>query len=127
MLLNRTKILKMAKRIFTHEQEVDIFKQYLRIPTVQPVKDEDYKKAGEFLKGIGKKVGLEWKCLEFKKGRELVIFTLKGKNSDLKSILLNSHIDVVTVNKEKWERDPFGAEEDGEGRIYARGHLPFFF
>ena len=51
--------------------------------------------------------------------------TRRGKEPKLKSIILNSHTDVVPVFLEKWHYDPFAAERvlDKEGlyRIYARG------
>lgn len=37
------------------------------------------------------------------------------------SIMLNSHMDVVPVSRENWTHDPFGAEIDNDGKIYARG------
>lgn len=51
--------------------------------------------------------------------------TWLGTQPELPAILLNSHTDVVPVFREKWTRDPFGAERvldaDGKYRIYARG------
>lgn len=47
--------------------------------------------------------------------------TWEGKDPKLPSILLNSHIDVVPVEENKWSTDPFGAHKDENGNIYARG------
>lgn len=47
--------------------------------------------------------------------------TLPGKDKGLTSILLNSHMDVVPVSREKWSRDPFAADLEADGRIIARG------
>ena len=47
--------------------------------------------------------------------------TLKGKDENLKSILLSSHYDVVPVSAEFWESDPFAAEMRPNGDIIARG------
>lgn len=47
--------------------------------------------------------------------------TLKGKDPNLKSILLSSHYDVVPVSAEFWESNPFGAEMRPNGDIVARG------
>lgn len=44
-----------------------------------------------------------------------------GKKPELKSIILNSHMDVVPVFEEFWTHKPFAADIDEEGRIYARG------
>jgi len=53
--------------------------------------------------------------------RSIVILTWQGSNASLSSILLNSHIDVVPVEEDKWTTDPFGAFKDVEGNIFARG------
>lgn len=34
---------------------------------------------------------------------------------------MNSHVDVVPFEAEKWDHPPLGAEIDEDGRIYARG------
>lgn len=47
--------------------------------------------------------------------------TLVGTQPELKSIILNSHMDVVPVFEEYWTHRPFDADMDAEGRIIARG------
>ncbi|XP_008336474.1 aminoacylase-1-like, partial [Cynoglossus semilaevis] len=47
--------------------------------------------------------------------------TWEGSNPSLKSVLLNSHTDVVPVFQEHWKYDAFSAFRDAEGNIYARG------
>lgn len=51
----------------------------------------------------------------------VVIMKWVGTQPELPSIILNSHTDVVPVFPEKWSHDPFSADIDDEGRIYARG------
>lgn len=53
--------------------------------------------------------------------KPIVVLSWLGAQPELPSILLNSHMDVVPVFEENWTRPPFGAEIDGEGRIFARG------
>jgi aminoacylase len=53
--------------------------------------------------------------------KPLCIVTYRGTDSQLKSIMLSSHMDVVPVHREFWSRDPFAAEIDDEGKIFARG------
>ncbi len=54
------------------------------------------------------------------RNRPNVVGTLKGRGNG-KSLLLNGHIDNVTVEpKSDWTCDPFGAEVV-EGKIYGRG------
>jgi aminoacylase len=55
------------------------------------------------------------------KSKPVVVLTLAGKQPELKSIILNSHMDVVPVFEEYWTHKPFDAEMDEEGRIFARG------
>lgn len=44
-----------------------------------------------------------------------------GTRPELKSIILNSHMDVVPVFEDFWTHKPFAADIDDEGRIFARG------
>lgn len=53
--------------------------------------------------------------------KPIVIMTWVGTRPELKSIVLNSHMDVVPVFEEFWTHKPFAADIDEEGRIYARG------
>ncbi|XP_075795603.1 aminoacylase-1 isoform X2 [Pelodiscus sinensis] len=54
-------------------------------------------------------------------GRVVTILTWPGTAPQLRSILLNSHTDVVPVFEEHWAHDPFEAFKDSQGNIYARG------
>uniref|UniRef100_A0A3B4DHF7 N-acyl-aliphatic-L-amino acid amidohydrolase n=1 Tax=Pygocentrus nattereri TaxID=42514 RepID=A0A3B4DHF7_PYGNA len=54
-------------------------------------------------------------------GRVVAIMTWTGTNPSLKSVLLNSHTDVVPVYQEQWKYDAFAAVKDAEGNIYGRG------
>lgn len=56
-----------------------------------------------------------------KKTLPIVVITWQGSHPQLPSIVLNSHMDVVPVFADKWKHDPFGADMDEEGRIFARG------
>ncbi|XP_062842738.1 aminoacylase-1-like isoform X2 [Trichomycterus rosablanca] len=47
--------------------------------------------------------------------------TWEGTNPALKSILLNSHTDVVPVYQEHWKYNAFSAVKDADGNIYGRG------
>jgi len=55
------------------------------------------------------------------KDNPVVVMKWEGKQPELQSIILNSHTDVVPVFPEKWTHDPFAADLDDEGRIFARG------
>lgn len=51
----------------------------------------------------------------------VVIIKWEGTEPELPAIFLNSHMDVVPVFPEKWTHDPFSADIDDAGRIFARG------
>ncbi|XP_021957852.1 aminoacylase-1 isoform X1 [Folsomia candida] len=96
------------------------FREYLRIKTVHP--EPDYENAIVWLKKQAIDLGLEFHIVEFPKPNEFAVWlTWQGKDVTLKSVLLNSHIDVVPVDATKWTYDPFGAEKDANGNIFARG------
>lgn len=61
------------------------------------------------------------RVIEVNPRKPIVIITWEGTAPEQKSIILNSHMDVVPVYPERWTHAPFGAEMDHEGRIYARG------
>jgi len=96
------------------------FRDYLRIPSVHP--NPDYDGCIDWLKKQATEIGLEFNIVHFPKPAEFTVWlTWKGKDSKLSSVVLNSHIDVVPVERSKWTHDPFGAEKDAQGNIYARG------
>ncbi|XP_038666770.1 aminoacylase-1-like isoform X1 [Scyliorhinus canicula] len=98
---------------------VRLFREYLRIRTVHP--QPDYDGAIKFLERLSVELGLPCKKVEVRPGRTIVIITWEGTDPKLKSILLNSHTDVVPVFEEHWKHDPFAAVKDQQGNIYGRG------
>lgn len=83
----------------TEPLSVTRFREYLRIETVQP--EPDYKGAKNFLEKYAEEIGLEIDhCATVPDKKWVHIMTLKGQDSSKKSILLNSHIDVVPVYPE---------------------------
>lgn len=100
-------------------QAINNFKEYLRIPSVQP--DIDYSSCVEFLQKQGSAIGLDVVVLGTTVGQPVVILSWKGRQPQLPSLLLSSHMDVVPVYADKWVHPPFGAIEDNDGNIYARG------
>ncbi|XP_037892485.1 aminoacylase-1-like [Glossina fuscipes] len=101
-------------------EEIKIFREYLRIPSVHP--DIDYTPCVEFLKKQANKLGLPFKIYHpAQETKPVVIITWKGTQPELPSIILNSHMDVVPVFPEMWKHKPFSADIDKDGKIYARG------
>uniref|UniRef100_A0A674CDK8 N-acyl-aliphatic-L-amino acid amidohydrolase n=1 Tax=Salmo trutta TaxID=8032 RepID=A0A674CDK8_SALTR len=77
------------------DYSVNLFREYLRLRTVHP--EPDYDAALRFLDRIAEELGLPMKKIEVCPGRVVSIMTWQGTNPALKSILLNSHTDVVPV------------------------------
>eukprot|EP01121_Diplochlamys_sp_Union-15-3_P019906 TRINITY_DN7606_c0_g1_i1.p1 TRINITY_DN7606_c0_g1~~TRINITY_DN7606_c0_g1_i1.p1 ORF type:complete len:824 (-),score=139.32 TRINITY_DN7606_c0_g1_i1:99-2504(-) len=98
---------------------VTLFRDYLRIKTVQP--NPDYQAATAFWKHLGTSRGFKVSVLECTANKPIIIISWEGKDPTLPSILLNSHIDVVPVSYADWKTDPFAAVKDEHGNIYARG------
>ncbi|BES98985.1 N-acyl-aliphatic-L-amino acid amidohydrolase [Nesidiocoris tenuis] len=99
-------------------ESVALLREYLRIPSVHP--DIDYEPCVNFLEKQAAIWNLPVSIYGLEK-KPVVIITWKGKNPNLSAILLNSHMDVVPVVKEKWTYDPFEAHKTDDGKIYARG------
>ncbi|KAL7641475.1 UNVERIFIED_CONTAM: hypothetical protein RMT77_007346 [Armadillidium vulgare] len=95
------------------------FREYIQINTMQP--KPDYASAVVWLKKQAEELSGEFAVTECVPGKPIVIITINGKNPQLPSILLNSHIDVVPVFPEHWKHDPFSAFKDEKGDIYGRG------
>ena len=64
--------------------------------------------------------GLDFQRYEPQPGRGSVIARIEGRNPDAPSLMLMGHLDVVPVNPDRWERDPFGAELV-DGVVWGRG------
>uniref|UniRef100_A0A8C3WSM8 N-acyl-aliphatic-L-amino acid amidohydrolase n=1 Tax=Catagonus wagneri TaxID=51154 RepID=A0A8C3WSM8_9CETA len=92
---------------------VTLFRQYLRIRTVQP--EPDYGAAVAFLEERARQLDLGCQKVEVAPGHVVTVLTWPGTNPTLSSILLNSHTDVVPVFKEHWSHDPFEGFKDADG------------
>uniref|UniRef100_A0A8C8DPL3 N-acyl-aliphatic-L-amino acid amidohydrolase n=1 Tax=Oryzias sinensis TaxID=183150 RepID=A0A8C8DPL3_9TELE len=101
------------------DPSVTLFREYLRLKTVHP--EPDYDAAVRFLSRIAVELELPLKKIEVCPGRVVSIMTWEGTEPQLKSVLLNSHTDVVPVYQEHWKYDAFKAFKDAKGDIYARG------
>ncbi|KAJ7999712.1 hypothetical protein DPEC_G00197250 [Dallia pectoralis] len=104
---------------FGEDPSVTLFREYLRLQTVHP--EPDYDAALRFLDRIAEELGLPMKKIEVCPGRVVSVMTWEGTHPSLKSVLLNSHTDVVPVYQEHWKYDAFAAVKDTEGNIFARG------
>ncbi|XP_076756605.1 aminoacylase-1 [Xylocopa sonorina] len=98
---------------------VENFREYLRIPSVQP--DINYDDCVTFLQNQAKSLDLPVKVYHVHPNKPIVVLTWIGTDPSKSAILLNSHMDVVPVFEDKWTYPPFGAHMDEQGNIYARG------
>lgn len=105
----------------TLTQATSYLQQYLRIDTSNP--PGDVTKAVTFLTGVLRQAGISHEVFvaDQASGKLNVLARLKGSGA-AKPILLLNHIDVVPVEPDQWEVEPFGGVID-EDFIWGRGAL----
>jgi acetylornithine deacetylase/succinyl-diaminopimelate desuccinylase-like protein len=64
--------------------------------------------------------GLDLERYEAAPGRASLVAKLEGTDPNAPSLLLMGHTDVVPVNADRWQRDPFGGELV-DGVVWGRG------
>ena len=64
--------------------------------------------------------GVEVERFEPTSGRVSIVGRIKGSDPGAKSLCLMGHTDVVPVNPDGWDRDPFGGELI-DGEVWGRG------
>ncbi|AKF09568.1 M20/M25/M40 family metallo-hydrolase [Sandaracinus amylolyticus] len=102
-------------------EAIEHFKALLRIPTVNPPGNE--RPAADYLARIFEAEGIEHTIVESEPTRASIVARIRAKNPSGKGpLLLNGHLDVVGVDREKWTHDPFGAVE-ADGCIWGRGAI----
>ena len=101
------------------EEATRYLQEYVQIQTVNPPGNEI--EGARFFKKIFDKEAVPCQIFEPSPGRGSILATLKGSGKK-KPVLLLSHMDVVPVEEEAWEVDPFaGIIKDGY--FYGRGAL----
>ncbi|MCS7294597.1 MAG: M20/M25/M40 family metallo-hydrolase, partial [Dehalococcoidia bacterium] len=102
------------------DEALDIFQRYLRIDTSNPPGNEW--RAADFLEGILAAEGIPCERYDAGGGRVSLRAALPGDGSAGGPLLLLNHTDVVPVEREYWEEDPFGGVIR-DGCIWGRGAL----
>jgi acetylornithine deacetylase/succinyl-diaminopimelate desuccinylase-like protein len=92
----------------------------LRYNTVNPPGNETL--AADYLKGVLENAGIEAAIVGVEPARGNLIARLRADNPSKRPLLLTGHVDVVSVEREKWSHDPFGGEIV-DGDIWGRGAL----
>jgi len=102
------------------DEALDIFQRYLRIDTSNPPGNEW--RAADFLEGILTAEGVPCQRYDAGGGRVSLRAVLPGDGSAGGPLLLLNHTDVVPVEREYWEEDPFGGVIR-DGCVWGRGAL----
>jgi acetylornithine deacetylase/succinyl-diaminopimelate desuccinylase-like protein len=100
------------------ESAIRHLQSLLRCDTQSPPGNEVI--AAEYIRGALAEAGIESTFMESDPGRVSVVARLKAENPTGKPILFMGHIDVVTVEPDKWERDPFSGDLV-DGFVWGRG------
>ncbi|MEM7091591.1 MAG: M20/M25/M40 family metallo-hydrolase [Actinomycetota bacterium] len=66
--------------------------------------------------------GLDVQRYESAPGRVSLVARIEGRDPNAPSLCLNGHTDVVPVNPDGWDRDPFGGELI-DGEVWGRGAI----
>ncbi|MGI8492826.1 MAG: M20/M25/M40 family metallo-hydrolase, partial [Acidimicrobiales bacterium] len=66
--------------------------------------------------------GLAIETYQPEEGRTSLVGRIEGSDADAPSLMLMGHTDVVPVNPEGWQHDPFGAEVI-DGEVWGRGAI----
>src|SRR4051812_45512393 len=74
-----------------------------------------------YIEGVLKHAGIESRLIEPVSGRAVLWARLPGDGS-ARPVLLTAHMDVVGVEADKWQSDPFGGEIR-DGYLYGRGAI----
>lgn len=93
----------------------------LRLDTTSPPGHE--RLAADYIAGQLDATGIPYEIVESAPTRANLVARLKAEHPTAPPLLLMGHTDVVSVERDKWERDPFGGELDADGFVWGRGAL----
>jgi acetylornithine deacetylase/succinyl-diaminopimelate desuccinylase-like protein len=92
----------------------------LRFNTTNPPGNET--PAAEYLAEVCREAGIEAEVVESAPERGNAVARIRSANPVAPPLMLMGHVDVVGVELDKWERDPFGGELV-DGYVWGRGAL----
>jgi len=102
------------------KEAADLLQRLLRLDTTSPPGNE--RLAADFIAGVLTANGIPSRIVEAAPGRATIVARLSAANPTGRPVLLMGHTDVVTVERDKWERDPFSGDLV-DGFIWGRGAL----
>src|SRR6202012_4477114 len=85
------------------------FKELLRIDTTNPPGNE--RAAAEYLARVLDREGIAYDLVESAPGRANLVARVTGSGKR-GALMLNGHLDVVPVERDRWTHDPFAAVEE---------------
>ncbi|KAK3036783.1 hypothetical protein RJ639_030813 [Escallonia herrerae] len=114
LLLSLSLLSPTTQSDYQQQEDTPItrFQKYLRINTA----------ATTFLTTFSASIpNLTIQLLHLTTPQKPLLLTLLGSNPSLPSILLNSHLDSVPTEPNKWSHPPFSAFHSPDGKIFAGG------
>jgi len=104
------------------KQSVDLLAQLIRNECVNagtPESGHEARSTDALAQYLGD-TGLDMQRFETRPGRDNLVARIAGSDPKAPTLVLMGHTDVVTVNPDGWQRDPFGAEVVDD-EIWGRG------
>lgn len=99
------------------KEAITLLKDILKIDST----NGNEKAVADYLTTTLDRYGIASEQVEYAKGRNQLIASLKGKQQhNGKKLGFTGHMDVVPVGEIPWKYPPFSATEE-DGKIYARG------
>ncbi|MBI4951458.1 MAG: M20/M25/M40 family metallo-hydrolase [Myxococcales bacterium] len=98
-------------------ESLALFKELLRVDTTNPPGNE--RLAADVVGRVLAAEGIAFETREKEPGRTNLVARLRGSGRK-GPLLLNGHLDVVPVDRDRWRHDPFLADE-AEGCVWGRG------
>ncbi len=114
----------MKKNLLDEKEEkelINLTKELIKIPSSTHDGNEIYEYAYKYLKEQDLDIKFQKTKNPYLEYQNFSNLYLKIGNGAGPKIMLNGHLDTVTVNKKyKWDHDPYSAVEEN-GKIYGRG------
>jgi acetylornithine deacetylase/succinyl-diaminopimelate desuccinylase-like protein len=102
------------------QEAIDILAALLKLDTQSPPGNE--RLAADWIAALLTAEGIRSDIVEAAPGRATVVARLRAANPTGRPVMMMGHTDVVTVEPEKWDHDPF-LGEIVDGFLYGRGAL----
>ena len=100
------------------ESSIRLLQGLLRCDTQSPPGNEI--RAAEYIRGALAEAGIDCTFVESAPGRVSVVARLNAAQPEGKPVAMMGHIDVVPVERDKWDRDPFSGDIV-DGFVWGRG------